>query len=488
MFSGERILIVHFRVGRTDGVSLEIEAWKKILTNVGAQVRLLSGSFNVGADYEVLHLENQLDKEVFRLDIGAFDDAKTFSSEDEFKDAFGRVGKIIEEGFRKAIEDFKPTKIIISNIFSVGENIAAAPAILSVLDEKKITTLLVHHDFWWENVRYREPNYPFVKDLLERNFPPVRSYLYHTCINSLARKELRLRKKINAEILYDSVDFDYVPQDRHAACAQMLRNYGIESDDLVILQATRVVRRKNIELAIDFVKELSGKKRLLKLKERGLYNGRGFDPKHNKVVLIIAGYAEKRDYQYLDDILEYAKKVGISFVHLNGAFLGYSKDETKGKAGLLDLYVYADLITYPSSYEGFGNQLLEGVLSKTPVVSFEYPVFISDIKPKGIEIISLGSKLITDPDTGFSKCPRPVLLTAVDEAVEILTSPKKYQAMVKKNFVIGKHYFSFGNTLEFFVKIFKPGRYDKFRKLLKNPSFPDLQLDKIYPLNLLFRT
>jgi len=57
----------------------------------------------------------------------------------------------------------------------------------------------------------------------------------------------------------------------------------------------------------------------------------------------------------------------------------------KGGKGLyllsLDTYVFADIISYPSIFEGWGNQFIEAVFAKKPVIVFEYPVFKSDIKP-----------------------------------------------------------------------------------------------------------
>ncbi len=44
----------------------------------------------------------------------------------------------------------------------------------------------------------------------------------------------------------------------------------------MVLQATRIVTRKGIELAIDFVKALDSPQRRAQLKTQGLYDGRKF--------------------------------------------------------------------------------------------------------------------------------------------------------------------------------------------------------------------
>src|SRR3989344_407491 len=467
-FGGERILIGHFRVGRTDGVSLQISAWKEILTKAGAKVALVSGSYNCGADFEIPHLENQLDSEVYRVDEGAFDRADAFADEKSFKEAFGRISKAVENGVRKAVAEFSPTRMIISNIFSVGENIAAAEGILKVLDEVSVPTLLINHDLYWENRRYDHPLFSFVQTYLAENFPPKRSYISHACINSLRQGGLVRRKGVHVDLLPDSLDFNRVLQDKNAQCAKLLRQFGIQPEDIMVLQATRVVRRKNIELAVDFVRELSKSSRVQMIKKRGLYSGRGFDPARNKIVLVIAGYAERRDQWYLQKVIDYAKKQGVYFVHLDGAFNGYPNGHWQRKPGLLDLHIYADLVTYLSSAEGFGNQFLEAVLSKTPVVVFEYSVFQADIKPKGFEVISLGREMGINTDTGLSLCPEVVLKRAASQAVDLLTDPRSYRLMVEKNFEIGRENFSFENTLERFIKIMKPGYVERARRWMRN--------------------
>ena len=70
--SGKKILIIHFRVGRTDGVSIEIDAWKEILIKTGAIVKLCSGPVNEGADYVISNLEQQLNPTIYDIDEAAY--------------------------------------------------------------------------------------------------------------------------------------------------------------------------------------------------------------------------------------------------------------------------------------------------------------------------------------------------------------------------------------------------------------------------------
>src|SRR5690606_34698014 len=52
-------------------------------------------------------------------------------------------------------------------------------------------------------------------------------------------------------------------------------------------------------------------------------------------------------------------------------------------------YRHADLITYPSVYEGFGNALLEAFYYRKPIVVNRYSIYIEDIEPKGFDVIAM---------------------------------------------------------------------------------------------------
>jgi len=56
---------------------------------------------------------------------------------------------------------------------------------------------------------------------------------------------------------------------------------------------------------------------------------------------------------------------------------------------LWDAYPHADLVTYPSTYEGFGNALLEAVYFKRLMVVNRYPVYNADIGPLGFDFVKL---------------------------------------------------------------------------------------------------
>ena len=168
---------------------------------------------------------------------------------------------------------------------------------------------------------------------------------------------------------------------------------------------------------------------------------------------MLAGYAERSDFEYLEKLRAYGKHLGINVIELNGLYSGIDKGK-KIKCGLLDLYTCASIVTYPSQSEGFGNQFLEAVYAKKPVVVWEYPVFNTDIKPLGFEVISLGNNLHFDK-TGLAKVSEDLLDKVVYRVIVALMDNKERKKLVDKNFEIAKANFSYQQTFEVLRKMLR---------------------------------
>ena len=60
---------------------------------------------------------------------------------------------------------------------------------------------------------------------------------------------------------------------------------------------------------------------------------------------------------------------------------------------LREAYQAADFVTFPSTYEGFGNALLEAIYFKKPVMINRYKVYVQDIAPKGFNLVEMNGKI-----------------------------------------------------------------------------------------------
>jgi glycosyltransferase involved in cell wall biosynthesis len=95
---------------------------------------------------------------------------------------------------------------------------------------------------------------------------------------------------------------------------------------------------------------------------------------------------------------------------------------------LFDVYPHADLVTYPSYYEGFGNAFLEALYFGKPVVVHTYSVYARDIAPLGFKTIEM-TQLVTHQ--------------VVEQTREILRDQSLREAWAKINYELGLKYFSY---------------------------------------------
>jgi glycosyltransferase involved in cell wall biosynthesis len=253
--------------------------------------------------------------------------------------------------------------------------------------------------------------FPFFKQW----FPPNLPNLKHTVINSISQKELKKRTGIDSEVIWDSFDFDSKVNQIDSYSKHWRKDFGIESDDIVFLQPTRIVPRKRIELSIELVKKL----------------------KNPRAVLVIAGHVGDEGKEYEREIHRLAMSSKIRFltigeyVNSNRKLIrtnGQNKHKRHRIYTLWDCFVNADFVTYPTMVEGFGNQFVEAVYFNKPVIVTPYKVFKKDIAPLGFNIIAMPDKVTKE---------------VVKKVNNLIENPNEIDDIVKTNFEIGKRYFSY---------------------------------------------
>ena len=109
---------------------------------------------------------------------------------------------------------------------------------------------------------------------------------------------------------------------------------------------------------------------------------------------------------------------------------------------LWDTYTIADLVTYPSLWEGWGNQLLEAVKAKLPLVIYEYPVYQRDIHSAGFRMVSLGDRISGRDQHNLVQVKRQVQEKAADEALDLLTDQGLRLEVVNHNLQVARDHFS----------------------------------------------
>jgi glycosyltransferase involved in cell wall biosynthesis len=174
-----------------------------------------------------------------------------------------------------------------------------------------------------------------------------------------------------------------------------------------LLQPTRIVPRKRIELAIELTRRL--------------------DP---DCVLVITHASGDEGSAYERYLKEYAEILRVR-VTFGSKIINHSRNTlSNGRKvySLADAYQHANLVTYPSTIEGFGNAFLETIYYRRPIVISSYEIFKTDIRPKGFKVIGFDD-FIED--------------STVKEARKVLDNPSLAEEMAEHNYEIGRRHYSF---------------------------------------------
>jgi len=433
------IALCHYRVGETDGVSLEMDKWKKVLENMGHKVYFIAGSTGTSDGYVIPEMNYRF-KEDLKIERNAYLKLEDYQDEDELIRAIRKQTLKIEESLKKFLIENKIDLIVPNNILSIGRSIPTAMAFVKVIKELGIRSIGHHHDFYWERNNFSQPTCNFVRKALEEYYPPKDDLISHVVINSIVQKELKVRRGLNSVVIPNVFDFDEKLWNVDDYNKDFREKLGIGDHDILMLQATRVTNRKAIELAIDVVGEMQKEENRKILEEAILYNGQSFK-EDSRIVLVLAGMIETSD-DYVERIKSRAKESNVELLFVN-SLVEHSRCVKHGDKvySLWDTYVFADIITYPSIQEGWGNQFLEGLFAKKPMLVFEYDVYKEDIKEKGFKVISLGDKYELDK-YGLAKVDKKIVKRAAGECIKLLIDKDCREKMVEENFQLGREYFS----------------------------------------------
>ena len=434
--------MLHYQVGRTDGVSLEMDKWRRVLEEMGHTVHYAAGDLGSA--------EGTLIPEMYhhtplaeRLYANTFIALTDYESDADYRRALYELADVIEGKLRHWIAEKDIDFLLPQNVWSVAVNPAVAIALTRIMRDLHLPALAHNHDFYWERVDGVCLTCSSAVEAVEKYIPPHDESIRHVVINSLAQRELAARKGIHARVVPNVFDFDGPPWRPDDYNADFRARIGLREKDVLILQATRVVARKGIELAVDLVQALNTPARRARLQRTGLYDGRPFDA-DSRIVLVLAGYTrDDTSGGYVQRLRRKIDQAGI-----DALFIGDMIDHERRQEGerkiysLWDTYVYADFVTYPSWWEGWGNQLLEAVRAKLPIALFEYPVYIADIKARGFRAVSFGSTIHSRDARGLIRVAPGIIEAAADETVALLTDAARRREMVEHNFQVAKRYFS----------------------------------------------
>jgi glycosyltransferase involved in cell wall biosynthesis len=429
-----KIALVHYRVGETDGVSLEMDKWVHVLKKQGHQLLYVAGSEGTTKAHIIDSLHYQ-SAENNKIVYNAYNKLKDFKDGKSLAAQIYKMADEIAESFIRLFDQQQLDIIVPNNIFSLGWNLPVAIGLAMAIEKKGIACICHHHDFFWEREKYSNPTCKEISEMLIKYFPPHNLNIKHVVINKIAQKELKLRRGLDSVVIPNVFDFDRQAFKLDAYNSDLKAQTNIPEDAFVVLQATRITYRKGIELAIEFVAGLNKK-----LKTKPIRN-------KNYAILLIAGNNEEDSYY--NKLIAYAKKLNVVWHDIH-PYVSHGRYETENRKyySLWDVYPHADFITYPSLLEGWGNQLIEAVFAKKPVVLYHYPVYKTDIAHLGFKHISFGDNSFEKED-GLKTIPTETMQSAVEDAFAILSNHETEKQWVEKNFEIGADSLSYNALADY---------------------------------------
>lgn len=431
MTPSRRIGFISTRFAGTDGVSLETTKWATVIERMDHQCFYFCGlsdrppekSYVVPEAFYRHPTIDAINEVVFAGLWGHMDEGRVSHPELEalHQDFFSvyirpaRITKKIQElkdYFKEHLyqfaQRFRLEALIVENAITIPVNLPLGLAITEFVAETGYPVIAHHHDFHWERQRFMNNS---VQDYLAAAFPPRLPSIRHVVINSVQAYQVASRFGIAAMVVPNVMDFHDIPVQLDDYALTARADLGLKPGQYLILQPTRIIQRKGIEHAIELTRRL------------GL-----------PAELVISHAAGDEGTDYEKRVRQFASLLEVT-VNFESAIVGDKRGMTPDGRKIYtlgDVYPQADLVTYPSSLEGFGNAFLEAVYYHRPLVVNNYSIYETDIKPKGFQVIEFDG-FISDK--------------TLEQARYVLTHPEEALRQTEHNYELARRYYSF-NMLE----------------------------------------
>ncbi|MBV6450702.1 MAG: Mannosylglucosylglycerate synthase [Anaerolineales bacterium] len=425
--SSHNIGFISTRFAGTDGVSLETAKWATVLERMEHKCFYFAGQCDRGANQshvvpEAFYRHPDIDE----LNRQAYSGSWTVTKEARaarpemahlHKDFFSiyirppqmtrRVNEL-KEYFKEQLYEFarrfELEILIVENALTIPLNLPLGLALTEFIAETGYPTIAHHHDFHWERQRFQVN---CVNDYIAAAFPPTLPSIRHVVINTVQAQQVASRYGVTSRVIPNVMDFDSPPPASDSYSETVRADFDIRDGEYFFLQPTRVIQRKGIEHAIELMRRLD---------------------LPAKLIISHAAGDEGTDYEHR--VREYADMLNVT--------VRFESDQVQDQRGttsdgkkiymLGDVYPHADLITYPSAIEGFGNAFLEAVYYRRLILVNNYSIYEVDIKPKGFRTLWFDG-FISD--------------STLEATRNALQHPEQTQEWTELNYQLAKRYFSY---------------------------------------------
>jgi mannosylglucosylglycerate synthase len=399
----ERVGFISTRFAGTDGVSLESAKWAQILWDDRHVSYWYAGQLDRHPDISLCIPESY-----FNHPENAWLNERIWGSTHRTPLVSRRIrdmAEYLKDTIYQFVSQFDLTMLVYQNVLTIPMHIPLGIACTEFMEETRIPAIAHHHDFFWERTRFLVNS---VSDYLDMAFPPRNRDIQHVVINQTAQEELSWRKGVPSTLIPNVLDFENPPPPIDSYSSDVRSEIGLEPDDIMILQPTRIVPRKGIEHAVKLLERLG-------------------DP---RCKLVVSHEAGDEGMEYQDMLGELAHDAGVDIRFISTRVSEYRQLDLDGKKmyTLSDLYPHADLVSYPSLYEGFGNAFLESIYYGVPMLVNRYAIFARDIEPLGFRVAMMDGM---------------VTRRVVEEVRHILRDREYRREISEHNYAVARRFFSY---------------------------------------------
>ena len=456
-----RIGIIHSLIGKNDGVSIVIDQTVKAMSK---HLKINIGNFFFLAAHSSPRFNAQTDEVFWHKSDAHKEILVNFNNENvEGLDELIHENAVYAKDVIKKWVDDNYIDLIIAHNTSHPYNFITAVGLGYYFEELRSEGIIWPKLMVWWHDSY------FERDIFAHPNPVIQKYLKYlpgAYVNSIAfinKKQVELGKKVfqmyNKEIDIDrffanrttvvpntsDIPWDWEqlasqsefpiapPQDTYnnsffkdIGLEQQAESKGFTMDDTVILlQHTRIVPRKRIELAIDLAFELEKKFK-----------------KNNKekcVALVVSGHSGDEQNAYLNNLyVHYTEKCKAD--PDSNVLLIFGEHHVLSHRDIIvdtKFYKFAEIPsviaahggigTYFSDVEGFGNNLLEMISLGLPAVINKYEIYKEEIEKLGFSLPAIDNTAVTEE--------------LVDQAYRLLTDIEYRNRVVLHNLKVLKENF-----------------------------------------------
>ncbi len=411
-----KVGIVHYTAPprKIAGVEVVIDYHSRILVKQGYKIRLIYGKGG-GLDYD--------DLEEREVPLLSPDNPRVQNVQKEILDKhkrtkeFERLKDDIKHRLRKLLSNLNTC--IVHNIPSMPFNFAATAAINELTDDLKTRFVFWLHDTVLVREEWRDSFGKFPLTLLHHKNKKIR-FITPTSFRAKQFAELKRPYKIREmKVIPNGVSVEeYLKIDE--TTKQLMRRLGLSFNDFIVVTPVRVLPRKNIELAlyvIDELSHISGKRKINLL----ITGPPGDDPES------VAYETKLRSIMKMRRLQE-----NVIFCHDLISFKRQFSNNKIVKWSVADVYNIADLILVPSKEEGFGLPVIEAGAARKPIFCSRIPPFQELIRE---DIEGYMFDLKNPPEDIAFRIYRMMLENTVDNNFDQIVEKYDWESIVLKKVV-----------------------------------------------------